>query len=75
MKVGSIQTKVLKLPPLERARLIDALWASLSPSDIKRRELSWAKESERRSDAVASGKLETKDASKIFADLRRSLRK
>jgi len=75
MKVGSIQGKVLKLPPAERAKLIDALWASLSPSEIKNRESSWATESERRSDAVRAGKLATQDASKIFAELRKGLRK
>jgi hypothetical protein len=46
MSVATIQAEVLTLPPLERARLIDGLWDSLSSPEVRAREAAWAVESE-----------------------------
>ena len=59
----------------ERARLIDALWDSLSLPEVKAREAAWAKESERRIDAFEAGKLPARDAAGVFSKPRKGLRK
>ena len=75
MSVASIQAELLRLPPRERAKLIDLLWDSLSPPEVRSREAAWAEESERRIDAFEAGKLKARDAENVFPDLRKELRK
>ena len=72
---AALQNEVLALPADERAKLIDLLWESLTDSEIKRREALWAAEAERRIDAVNEGKIKTRPAEDVFADLRKRLRK
>jgi putative addiction module component (TIGR02574 family) len=72
---ATLQNEVLALPPGERAKLIDLLWESLDDFDIKRREAAGAVEAERRIDAINAGKLKTRPADEVFADLRKRLRK
>ena len=67
--------EALKLPPGEKAKLIDALWNSLATPSISAREAAWAAESERRIDAFDAGELKARDARDIFADLRNTLPK
>ena len=73
MSVATIQTEVLGLPESERARLLDVLWDSLAGPTIKAREAAWAAESERRIDAYDTGSLKARDASAVFADLKKAL--
>jgi putative addiction module component (TIGR02574 family) len=75
MSLATIQAEVLGLPPRERAKLIDLLWDSLSPPEVKSREAAWAEESERRIDAFEAGKLKAREAGSLFSDLRKDLRK
>ena len=75
MSIATIRNEILGLPPEERAKLIDFLWDSLSPPEIKVRETAWAAESERRIDAFDAGKLGARDAKEVLSDLRNSLRK
>lgn len=75
MSVTAIQAEILGLPANERARLIDVLWDSISGSELKYRETAWAAESERRIDAFDAGKLTARDATEIFADLKKGLPK
>jgi putative addiction module component (TIGR02574 family) len=75
MSVIAIQDEILGLPATERARLIDVLWASISAPEQQAREAAWAAESERRIDAFDSGKLTTRNAAEVFADLKKGLRK
>jgi putative addiction module component (TIGR02574 family) len=75
MNVASIQAEALSLPAEERARLIDALWDSLSSPEVTSRGAAWAKESERRIDAIEAGKLPARDAALVFSELRKGLRK
>ena len=55
--------------------MIDLLWDSLSPPEVKSREAAWAEESERRIDAFEAGKLKARDAESVFSDLGKDLRK
>ena len=75
MSIAAIQNEILGLSAEERAKLIDFLGESLSAPEIKSREMAWAAESERRIDAFEAGKLGTRDAKEVLADLRDSLRK
>jgi putative addiction module component (TIGR02574 family) len=75
MSVTAIQEEIIGLPAPERARLIDVLWNSISVPEQQAREAAWAAESERRIDAYDAGKLTARDASKVFADLKKGLRK
>ncbi|MCU0784133.1 MAG: addiction module protein [Verrucomicrobia bacterium] len=43
--------------------------------NAKVREIAWASEAERRVDAYEIGKLTARDASDVFADLKKHLRK
>jgi putative addiction module component (TIGR02574 family) len=47
----------LKLPPLERARIIDALWSSLDPSEQDAIDQAWLHESQDRLAAFRAGQL------------------
>jgi len=73
MSVTAIQAEILGLPASERARLIDVLWDSISKPELKSRETVWAAESERRIDAYDAGKLTARDATEVFADLKKGL--
>jgi putative addiction module component (TIGR02574 family) len=75
MNAAAIQNEALNLSAIEKAKLIDLLWDSLSEPEIKARESAWAAESERRVDAFEAGKLKARDASEVFGDLKRNLRK
>jgi len=75
MSVSAIQDEILGLPATERARLIDVLWKSISAPEQQARETAWAAESERRIDAYDAGKLTARDASEVFADLKKNLGK
>ncbi|HTL74256.1 MAG TPA: addiction module protein [bacterium] len=75
MSVSAIQDEILGLPATERARLIDVLWKSISAPEQQARETAWAAESERRIDAYDAGKLTARDASDVFADLKKNLGK
>jgi putative addiction module component (TIGR02574 family) len=75
MSLTAIQKEILGLPAVERARLIDVLWASISEPEQQAREAAWAKESERRIDAHDAGKLAARDATHVFAALKKGLRK
>jgi putative addiction module component (TIGR02574 family) len=75
MSVAAIQNEIPSLSPEERVKLIDLLWDSLSAPELKAREAAWAAESERRIDAFDAGKLESRSAEEVLADLRNTLRK
>jgi putative addiction module component (TIGR02574 family) len=74
MSVERIQNEALELPALERARLIDLLWDSLAPEELKTREAAWAAESERRIVAFEAGQIRARDAKEVLANLRKGLR-
>ncbi|MBN1686597.1 MAG: addiction module protein [Spirochaetales bacterium] len=47
----------LRLHPADRAKLIDALYASLESTDIQILEKAWAREAESRLDAFDDGRI------------------
>ena len=65
--------EILGLPATERMRLIDVLWHSITGPEQQAREAAWAVESERRIDAYDAGKLTARDATEVFADLKKGL--
>jgi putative addiction module component (TIGR02574 family) len=75
MRATAIQNEILKLPAVDRARLIDVLWDSISGPDIKLRVSAWAAESERRIDACNAGKLTARAAANVFVDLKKGMQK
>ncbi len=60
-----------KLPPAERARLVDELLASLDQTDQVLDEL-WLKECEARLKAMEKGEMQWEDFDQVLADLRKS---
>lgn len=72
---AALEKEVLALPADERAKLIDLLFESLKDSEMKRREAAWAAEAERRIDALDEGKITTRPAEDVLADMRKRLRK
>jgi putative addiction module component (TIGR02574 family) len=51
------------------------LWNSITTPEQQAREAAWAAESERRIDAYDTGKLTAREATEVFADLKKGLRK
>ena len=71
MSIQEIEAQALRLPPRQRALLAQHLIDSLVETDET--EQAWADEAARRSDAVASGDVETVPAADVLAEARRAL--
>ncbi len=70
----SLESKVMKLPAEERARLAERLISSLDPKiDPDAQEL-WVEEAERRLDEIESGAAASVPASQVIERARTSLR-
>jgi putative addiction module component (TIGR02574 family) len=52
-----LANEALKLPPLERAQIIDALWRSLDPAEQTAIDRAWLLESQDRLAAFRAGQL------------------
>lgn len=59
------------LPSVERARLIHALWESVSPDDWALPRNEWTTESQRRSEAYDSGEMTASPWSEVGQRARR----
>jgi putative addiction module component (TIGR02574 family) len=57
MDSATLANEALKLPPLERAQIIDALWSSLDPAEQKTIDQAWLLESQDRLAAFRAGQL------------------
>ena len=57
MDSAILASEALKLPPLERARIIDALWNSLDPVEQDAIDKAWLLESQDRLAAFRAGQL------------------
>ncbi|MDB6059202.1 MAG: putative addiction module component [Verrucomicrobiales bacterium] len=68
---AALQHEALTLPDTDKAKLIDALWDSLSSSELKKREAACAAESERRIEAYNAGLLKARSAEDVLADLKK----
>jgi putative addiction module component (TIGR02574 family) len=56
-----LASEALKLPPLERAQIIDTLWRSLDPAEQDSIDRAWLLESQDRLAAFREGKLKAMD--------------
>jgi putative addiction module component (TIGR02574 family) len=59
-----------KLPPAERAAVIEALLESMDASDLSL-DAKWAAEAESRLDAYLTGELASVDADEVLAQIRK----
>ena len=57
MDSAILANEALKLSPLERAQIIDALWSSLDPAEQKTIDQAWLLESQDRLAAFRAGQL------------------
>jgi len=57
MDSATLTNEALKLPPLERVQIIDALWSSLDPAEQKTINRAWLLESQDRLAAFRAGQL------------------
>lgn len=69
-----LESKALKLPPRERARLAERLISSLDDRTDPGAEKLWAEEAERRLGELRSGKLKGRPAESVFRKARSTLR-
>jgi putative addiction module component (TIGR02574 family) len=63
--------QAIKLPPIERAELIEGLLASFENKNRARVDDSWALEAESRIDAYETGHIEEIPISKVFEEIER----
>jgi len=66
LQTKQIFKKVLLLPPVERAELIERVFHSFDYSGRNNFDALWAKEVEARIDAFEEGKLKAVPAKKVF---------
>lgn len=58
-ELSNVIEDALRLLPADRAKLIDALYASLESAEVRAREQAWAREAESRIDAYNAGRIES----------------
>jgi putative addiction module component (TIGR02574 family) len=69
-----ILAEALKLPPVERAELVENLLTSFEFRSRKRIDALWAKEAENRIDAYERGEMATIPAKDVFAEIEKNRR-
>lgn len=69
-----LANEALKLPAWEKAQLIDKLWRSLDPAELKSVEQAWLSESRERIKAYKEGSLQAKDGEQALLDIEADLR-
>lgn len=69
-----IESKALKLPPRDRARLAERLISSLDDKEDADAEKLWVREAERRLDELRAGKVKGRPAASVFRKARSALR-
>jgi putative addiction module component (TIGR02574 family) len=72
--VRQIESKALKLSPVERARLAERLISSLDEEVDADAEVIWVREAERRLGELRAGKVRGKAAATVFRRVRSALR-
>ena len=71
LQKSTIFDQACKLPPIERAELIECLLGSFSDEQQKEIDKRWAKEAESRIDAYNAGQLEELPISRVFEEIER----
>lgn len=69
-----LESKALKLPAKDRARLAKRLIASLDPEPEEGAEEAWAREIERRVEELRTGKVRARPAEDVLRQIRSKLR-
>jgi putative addiction module component (TIGR02574 family) len=69
--LSAVIKDALRLHPADRAKLIDALYASLESGELQAIEQAWAQEAESRLEAFQAGNI----GSESWDDLKENLRK
>ncbi len=69
-----LESKVLKLPARERARLAERLISSLDDQTDPDAEKLWGEEAERRLEELRSGTVKSRSAETVFRRARSALR-
>lgn len=69
-----ILAEALKLPPLERAELVENLLTSFEFQSRKRIDALWAKEAENRIDAYEHGEMAAITAQDVFTEIEKNIR-
>lgn len=75
MDSSVLAKEALKLSPLERAQIIDALWQSLDPGDQAIVDKAWLQESQDRLRAFREGKLAAQEGEETLRSIERELRR
>ncbi|MCE5279107.1 MAG: addiction module protein [Planctomycetaceae bacterium] len=66
MTAQEIKERALRLPPTERAALIDALMSSFDRPNAEEIDAAWAEEAEKRLDEMDSGQVKGIPAEEVF---------
>ncbi len=69
MDSAILAREVLKLPALERAQMIDALWQSFDPAEQATIDQAWLKESQARLKSYREGRIESLDGAKALKEI------
>ena len=69
-----VLAEALKLPPVERAELVENLLTSFEFQSRKRIDALWAEEAEKRIDAFEGGEMATIPAKDVFAEIEKNRR-
>ena len=69
-----LATEALKLPALERAQIIDALWRSLEPAEQTSIDQAWLAESRDRLRAFREGELKRLEGEETLREIEAGLR-
>ena len=70
----SLLEEALKLPPVERAELVESLLSSFEFRSRKTTDALWAQESEERIDAFDRGEIAAIPAEQVFAEIEKQKR-
>jgi putative addiction module component (TIGR02574 family) len=70
-EISKVLKQARKLPPIERAELIEGLLDSFKIERRKEIDAAWAKEAESRIDAYNAGMIENIPVSKVFEEIER----
>jgi putative addiction module component (TIGR02574 family) len=68
-----LASKALKLPPVERVQIIDALWRSLDPVEQTAIDQAWLAESRDRLQAYKEGRIKTLEVEETLLEIEAGL--
>ncbi len=75
MNSAALANEALKLPPSERAEIIDTLWRSLDPAEQDSVDQAWLRESQDRLKAFHAGQLTAIDGEEALRGVEDELKR